>query len=100
MVGKGVVAAVTLAAVGLGRPAGCGPRMGVVFGRAATGEPSGYVVMLDDPPGAQSAGQAKAAVADAAQELSRQYGGEVREQFSRTVRGFAVDGLTDAQAAR
>ncbi|MGI5244200.1 S8 family serine peptidase [Dactylosporangium sp. CA-139066] len=100
MVGKGVICAVALAAAGFGLPASAAPAGGVVHGSAATGEPSGYVVMLADPPGAQSAGQAQAAVADAAQKLSKQYGGEVREQFSRTVRGFAVDGLTEAQAAR
>ncbi|WP_344614537.1 S8 family serine peptidase [Dactylosporangium salmoneum] len=80
--------------------ANAAPPEGVVFGAAGAEESGGYVVLLEDPPGAQTAAQAQAAVSDAAQKLSRQYGGDVREQYSATVRGFAVDNLTDAQARR
>ncbi|WP_432987673.1 S8 family serine peptidase [Dactylosporangium sp. CA-233914] len=94
----GTLAVAVLAALAPGLPANAAPPMGVVHNEAQTGESNGYVIMLKDPPGAQSAGQAKAAVADAAEQISQKYGGEVREQYSSAVRGFAIDNIDDTAA--
>jgi subtilisin family serine protease len=93
-----MIGALMVAALVAVPPVHAAPPDGVVFGRAPAGESSGYVVMLEEPPGAQSAGQAQAFVADAAQKLAQRYGGEVGEQFSTALRGFALDGIGDAQA--
>ncbi|MER7007336.1 S8 family serine peptidase [Dactylosporangium sp. NPDC000555] len=92
----GFLAVTAVVVLGQAAQADAAPPEGVVYGRAEAS--SGYVVMLKDPPGAQSAAQAQAFVADAARKLSQKYGGDVREQYSSALRGFAIDNLSDAQA--
>ncbi|WP_433614707.1 S8 family serine peptidase [Dactylosporangium sp. CA-139114] len=94
----GTLAVAAAAVIAPGLPANAAPPMGTVFNAAVAGESNGYVVMLKTPPGAQSAGQAKAAVADAAGKIAQQVGGDVREQYSTAVRGFAIDNIDDAKA--
>ncbi|GAA3456935.1 S8 family peptidase [Dactylosporangium matsuzakiense] len=96
----GTVALAAVAVLGPGLPASAAPPMGIVANEAVTGEANGYVVMLREPPGAQSAAQAKASVADAAQKIAKQYGGQVREQYSTAVRGFAIDNIDESKAAQ
>ncbi|GAA1539127.1 hypothetical protein GCM10009827_067970 [Dactylosporangium maewongense] len=94
----GTLALATFAA--LLAPGPAAPPEGVVYGEAPTGAAAGYVVLLDQQPGIQSAGQAQAAVAAAAADLAGRFGGEVQEQFSAAVHGFAIDGLDEADARR
>ncbi|WP_433058144.1 S8 family serine peptidase [Dactylosporangium sp. CS-033363] len=96
----GPLAVAVVAALGPGAPVNAAPPMGILFNADATAVSSGYVVTLKKPAGAQSAGQAKAAVAEAAEDIADQYGGDVGAQYSRAVLGFSIDDISDADAKR
>jgi subtilisin family serine protease len=93
----------TGAALGAGAPSWAAPSEGVIRGNAADAVANSFIVVLKDGSiKAQSTDpQAQAsAVTSAATTLTAKYGGKVTQKYSASVHGYAVDGLSDAQAKK
>ncbi|MEU3375046.1 S8 family serine peptidase [Streptomyces sp. NPDC006660] len=85
-------AAVTAAAVtALNSPfAGAAPAEGTVYGLDAKDAVDGsYIVLLD-----------KSASADAKRKLAKEYGGELKRDYSSSLNGFSAAGLSETEAKR
>ncbi|MFI5913234.1 S8 family serine peptidase [Dactylosporangium sp. NPDC051541] len=94
----GVVAAVVAAVVGgAGSAASAAPGEGTVYGDP-NAVYSGYVVQLQDAPGAQDAAAAADFVASRADDLAQRFGGTVSAQYSSAISGFAITGIDETRA--
>ncbi|MEV4131463.1 S8 family serine peptidase [Dactylosporangium sp. NPDC049742] len=98
----------TLAAAGVvlttGTPASAAvvnPPRGEVLGSADQSLPGGYVVLLKSKAfSGLNTTQSKANVSSLAKALSSRHGGKVTSEYSLTLKGYAVSGLSDDQAQR
>ncbi|MEV0568657.1 S8 family serine peptidase, partial [Dactylosporangium sp. NPDC050588] len=98
----------TLAAAGVvlvsGTPASAEvvkPPRGEVFGNADQALPGSYIVQLKSTAfSGMNTAQAKANVTSSAKALTTRHGGKVTNEYSVVLKGFAVTGLSEDQAAR
>ncbi|GAA1558428.1 hypothetical protein GCM10009827_094230 [Dactylosporangium maewongense] len=98
----------TLAAAGVvlvsGAPASAEavkPAAGEVLGNQEQSLPGSYIVQLKNTAfGGLNTAQAKANVATAARALTTRHGGKITHEYSVTLKGFAVGGLSEDQVAR
>ncbi|GGM51157.1 S8 family serine peptidase [Dactylosporangium sucinum] len=91
--------AATTAVLGAGLPAWA---EGAIRGEVANAEANSFIVVLKDAAaaGAGDATAARAAVSARAKGLTARFGGTVTHEYSATIRGFAVEHLSDEQARR
>ncbi|MEV4134020.1 S8 family serine peptidase [Dactylosporangium sp. NPDC049742] len=98
----------TLAAAGVvlvsGTPASAevvNPPVGEVFGNESQALPGSYIVQLKSTAfSGMNTTQAKTGVTSSAKALTTRHGGKVTSEYSVVLKGFAVSGLSEEQAAR